>query len=243
MTAAINERRHDALLENRLIEQYGNLDGVDLLSVMIKKEFKGSIVATSSFGVEAAVLLDMVAEVDPSTPVVFLDTGLLFKETLAYRDALVERLKLTGVRTVGPKPEDIAAFDADGSLHLKDANACCRIRKVQPLESAIEGFDAWITGRKRFHGGERASLGVIERVDGHIKINPLVNWPQQRIDEAFEKRNLPRHPLTAEGYASVGCFPCTSKTESSEDARSGRWRHLEKTECGIHKAPWFGQGI
>ncbi|OHC76386.1 MAG: phosphoadenosine phosphosulfate reductase [Rhodospirillales bacterium RIFCSPLOWO2_12_FULL_58_28] len=243
MDAPLQERPHGAELEQRLVERYGDFGGVDLLRVMIKEEFPGRIAVTSSFGIEAAVLLDMVAEVDPSTPVIFLDTGMLFEETLAYRDTLTKRFKLTDMRTVRPDPADIENYDADGALNRTDTETCCYLRKVLPLEKALHGFDAWITGRKRFHGGERADLRIVEFNNNRIKINPLAGWSRGRIAEAYEKRSLPVHPLAAAGYTSVGCSPCTRLTGSGEEVRAGRWADMEKTECGIHNAPWFGQGI
>lgn len=243
MNIPLQEQPRGVELERRLAGRYGNLGGVDLLRAMIKEEFRGRIAVTSSFGIEAAVLLDMVAEVDPSTPVIFLDTGMLFKETLAYSDTLAERLGLTDIRMVRPDPSDIEKYDADGVLNREDAETCCYLRKVLPLEKALTGFDAWITGRKRFHGGERADLRAIEFNSNRIKINPLADWSRDRILETYRERKLPLHPLAAAGYTSVGCAPCTRLTGAGEDVRAGRWADIEKTECGIHNAPWFGQGI
>lgn len=243
MNTPLPEQHRGVELERRLAGRCNGLDEIGLLRVMIKEEFPGRIAVTSSFGIEAAVLLDMVAEVDPATPVIFLDTGMLFKETLAYSGILAQRLGLTGVRTVRPEPSDIEKYDAGGVLNREDTETCCYLRKVLPLEKALIGFDAWITGRKRFHGGERADLRAIEFNGSRIKINPLVNWSRDRILEAYKKRDLPLHPLAAAGYTSVGCAPCTRLTGAGEDVRAGRWADMEKTECGIHNAPWFGQGI
>lgn len=213
---------------------YGDLEGIDLLNAMIKKEYAGRIAVTSSFGAEAAVLLDLVARVDPGTPVVVLDTGRLFPETYRYIELLTDHLGLTDVRLHRPSDEDVMQQDADGELYKRDPDACCDMRKANPLAQALRPFDAWITGRKRFHGGERAKLHTIEAQDGRIKINPIATWEQGWIDDTFEERGLPRHPLVAEGYLSIGCTTCTAPVAPGQDLRSGRWQGREKTECGIH---------
>jgi phosphoadenosine phosphosulfate reductase len=205
-----------------------------LLRDMLGREFPGQIALVSSFGIESAVILSLVAEIDPATPVIFLETGKHFPETLAYRDTLIERLGLTDVRSVAPDPALAAAVDPDGRLSQRAPDHCCFLRKVEPLDRALDGFAAWITGRKRFQGGERQALPRLEAVDGRIKINPLVDWTPQDVATAFRSRGLPLHPLALDGYRSVGCAPCTQRTAAGEDARAGRWAGLDKTECGIH---------
>lgn len=206
----------------------------ELLGEMIRYEFPKRIALVSSFGIEAAVLLHMVSTIDAGTPVIFLDTGKLFGETLRYRDALVRRLGLADVRSVTPDPQTLATEDPDGTLWHADPDRCCFLRKVQPLERALAPFDAWINGRKRHHGGARAALPVIEAADGRIKINPLASWGPAEIDAYFETHGLPRHPLEANGYRSVGCLPCSDRVAAGENPRAGRWRGRGKTECGIH---------
>lgn len=218
---------------------YGHLGSIDLLRAMIGGEFAGSIAVTSSFGAESAVLLALVAEVDPATPVVFLDTDALFDETLAYRDTLIRRLGLMDVRIVRPHPKDVR--DTDEVWH-SDPDRCCRLRKVLPLQRATAGFAALIDGRKAFHGGERASLPTISLgADDVFKISPLGRWSELQIEEAFAERSLPRHPLAERGYRSIGCWPCTRPTEPGESPRAGRWAGSAKTECGIHA--FAGAGI
>ena len=192
------------------------------------------LAVVSSFGTESAVLLKFVADVDPAIPVVFLDTGWLFQETLDYRDTLIERLKLTDVRTVHPLEETLAKQDADRDLWFSSPDECCRIRKVEPLARALKPFDGWINGRKRFQGGLRAAIPIVERDGARLKFNPLANAAPEDLQLAFRAANLPPHPLVASGFASVGCMPCTSRSEDDEDARAGRWRGRDKTECGIH---------
>jgi len=226
-----------------LLALHGHLSEENLLHVMLKEVFPGKIAVSSSFGIETAVLLDMVARIDRATPVVFLETGMLFRETLDYKDLLQDRLRLTDIRVVTPDSNIVARYDPNGALHETDSDSCCHIRKVLPLRHAMKGFDAWITGRKRFHGGGRETLPVIDCDGDHIKINPLATWDRDRIREAFDDRGLPRHPLALKGYTSVGCAPCTALPDNSGNPRSGRWRYTRKTECGIHKAPWFGSDI
>jgi len=215
---------------------FGRLDGEDLLEAMITRVFPGRIALVSSFGAEAAVLLDMVARIDRSVPVLFLDTGKHFDATLTYRDILQRRFVFTDLRNLRPDPADLRHVDPDGGLHRHDPDMCCHIRKVVPLERALTGFDAWITGRKRFQGADRTRLAPIEVAEDRVKVNPLAGWTAERIADEFRRRNLPRHPLLADGFRSIGCEPCTRRVRPGEDARSGRWAGLGKTECGIHRA-------
>lgn len=221
-----------------LADRHGELAAPELLRHMIEREFAGRIAVVSSFGAESAVILTLVAAVDPATPVIFLDTGKHFHATLTYRDILVDRLKLTDVRSIAPDPLQLAEHDPEnmpeGALWQRDPAFCCHLRKVLPLERALEGFSAWITGRKRFHGGERTELETVEAVDGRIKINPLARWTPAEVAAAFRTHRLPPHPLVDEGYASIGCAPCTRPVAAGEAVRAGRWSGLEKTECGIH---------
>jgi phosphoadenosine phosphosulfate reductase len=218
-----------------LSARYGALDGLPLLRAMLKHEFPERMAIVSSFGAESAVLLALAAEIDPATPVIFLDTGKLFGETRKYRDTLVARLGLTGVRTVHPDPLAEAARDPEGALWRDNPNACCDFRKVEPLARAMAPYDAWVTGRKRFQAATRAALPTIETDDdGRIKINPLANWTAREIADEFIRRDLPRHPLVADGFLSIGCMPCTDRVPAGADARSGRWAGLDKSECGIH---------
>ena len=195
----------------------------------------------SSFGAESAVLLDMVASIDRRTPVVFLETGKLFPETLAYKDELVEWLRSGECPLDRPDAGELARFDGTGDLWRRDADMCCHIRKTEPLDSALSAFVGWITGRKRFQGGLRTKLPAIESdpVTGQIKLNPLAGWSLDDIQHYRRLRQLPQHPLVARGYPSIGCQPCTRAVKEGEPVRAGRWWQLDKTECGIHR----GEGI
>ncbi|HBH26303.1 MAG TPA: phosphoadenylyl-sulfate reductase [Rhodospirillaceae bacterium] len=223
-----------------LAARYGALDGADLLRAVIHEAFPGRIAVVSSFGAEAALGLAMVAEVDPATPVIFLNTRKHFPETLAYRDALIARLGLTDVRSVEPDPSAIAGADPDGLLWQRNPDACCYLRKVVPLEESLHGFAAWVTGRKRVHGGSRTALPTLEHDGRRVKINPFARWSQSQIDHAWQARDLPEHPMIPFGYTSVGCMPCTREPVPGGGRRSGRWAEFGKTECGIHGQTWDG---
>ncbi|HVZ07156.1 phosphoadenylyl-sulfate reductase [Rhodopila sp.] len=222
-------------LARHLNERHGTLGAHALLENMLCRTFLGRIALVSSFGTESAVLLHLVARIDRATPVLFLDTGKLFAETLRYKDMLAERLGLTDIRVLRPKPSELRDDDRDGTLWKFLPDHCCHLRKVLPLAAGLRGFDAWITGRKRFQGSTRAALPAIEPdADGRIKINPLADWTQADIAAYFKAHDLPRHTLEADGYRSIGCAPCTDRVAPGEDSRAGRWRHAAKTECGIH---------
>jgi phosphoadenosine phosphosulfate reductase len=179
-------------------------------------------------------MLGLIAEVDPGMPIVFIDTGMHFHQTLQYRDTLRDFLKLSDIRTSKGDAAEIKAVDPKGVLNKTDPDACCEVRKVRPLAPALEGFDAWITGRKRFHGGGRANLPVVEFSEGRFKINPLADWTHEHVEDYFKERNLPHHPLVADGYPSIGCWPCTVRPTDPNDVRSGRWVGFKKEECGLH---------
>lgn len=208
----------------------------DIIAEALRSAPDGRLAAVSSFGTESAVLLKFVADVDRAIPVLFLNTGWLFEETLAYRDTLVRRLGLTDIRTIDPDAVTLQNDDPERDLWFRDPDACCHIRKVEPLAAALRGFDGWLNGRKRFHGNERAGLAVVEADGPRLKFNPLANLTQADVRGIFDDFDLPRHPLERFGFASIGCTPCTSRTRPGEDVRAGRWRDRGKTECGIHSA-------
>ncbi len=224
----------DAVRLNRL---YRGADTREMLAGVLKDRVAGDVAVVSSFGAESAVLLHLIASVDPATPVLFLETGKHFPETLAYRDLLIARLGLNVVNLV-PDAEALRRRDESGLRWSYDPDGCCEIRKVQPLAKALVDLDATITGRKGFQSATRAGLPrfEIDRSDsqGRLKINPLADWNSEILAAYFAEHGLPVHPLVAQGYPSIGCSPCTSKVAAGEDPRSGRWRGWEKTECGIH---------
>jgi phosphoadenosine phosphosulfate reductase len=195
---------YDALLFDERLAQAGPKEIIEEAA----RAMPGRLAVVSSFGTESAVLLKFVADVDPSLPILFLDTLWLFKETLAYRDALIARLALTDVRTVTPSPSALALRDAKRDLCFRDRDACCGIRKVAPLAKELEAFDGWISGRKRYHGGERAALAVVETDGPRLKFNPLARLTSAELNAIFES--------------------------TGTSVRGGRWSGLAKTECGIH---------
>jgi phosphoadenosine phosphosulfate reductase len=209
----------------------------EVITAALKIVGREHLALVSSFGTESAALLKVMADVDPAIPVVFLDTGWLFKETLDYRDTLTQQLGLTDVRSIKPLEETLSREDPDKELWFSDPDTCCRIRKVEPLARALKPFSAWINGRKRFQGGARADIPVVEQDGARLKFNPFANVSREEIEAIYKSANLPPHPLTANGCLSVGCMPCTSRSEANEDARAGRWRGRDKTECGIHTTP------
>lgn len=214
---------------------YGALDAAGLLRLAIGHLFPGRIALVSSFGAESAVLLSLVADIDPAIPVIFLDTGKLHAETLAYRDRLVTHLGLGDVRSVRPDEAALAREDPEEWLWHDDPDRCCFLRKVVPLQSALQPFSAWISGRKRYQGGLRAELRAFEAdAAGRIKLNPLVAWKPADIEAHLAARDLPRHPLRVRNFLSIGCIPCTRAVRPGEEARAGRWAGRAKTECGIH---------
>ncbi|WP_374470233.1 phosphoadenylyl-sulfate reductase [Phenylobacterium sp.] len=222
-------------LAERLDAELRDAHPIEILKAAVA-HYGGSLALVSSFGAESAVLLHMLSQVKPDLPVIFLDTGHLFGQTLDYRRQLAERLGLTGIRDIRPLYQDLATEDPQAKLWQTDTDACCRIRKVLPLDRALVEFDAWVTGRKRFHGGDRLRLRVVEEADGKVKFNPLANWTKTELDAYAAEHDLPAHPLVAQGFPSIGCWPCTQPVEDGEDVRAGRWKGLDKTECGIHVA-------
>ena len=214
--------------------RFEGVSAQDMLRELLAGELRGRIAAVSSFGAESAVLLHMVAQVDVDVPVVFTNTQKMFGETLAYRDELAEKLGFTDLRVFRPDPRLLAIKDKTGLRWSYDPDGCCDLRKVEPLRRALAPFDAWISGRKGFQSGTRTALPRFEEDEGRLKINPLADWDKAKLDAYFAEHELPRHPLEAQGYLSIGCAPCTTKVAPGEDPRAGRWRSFDKVECGIH---------
>jgi phosphoadenosine phosphosulfate reductase len=214
--------------------EFAGRSTLSVIEAAVRDLYDGRIAVVSSFGAESAVLLHLVSTVDRTVPILFVDTDKLFGETLRYRNQLIERLALTNVRTLTPQPARINQLDPKGILWAKNPDLCCQIRKVEPLARGLSGFDAWISGRKRFQAATRAALPLFEADGERIKVNPLTEWTASDLAAYARKHNLPPHPLVAQGYPSIGCMPCTDPVSAGEDARAGRWRGQVKTECGIH---------
>ncbi len=219
-----------------LRERHGRLEGAALIGAVLRDPDAGRVAVVSSFGTESAVLLHMVARAAPDTPVLFLDTGKMFRETLDYVDDITEMLGLRDVRRIRPGAHALRREDPCGNLWAQDSRACCGLRKVAPLRRAIADLDTWITGRKRYQAETRVELPLIEADGPRVKINPLANWREEDVALYREVNELPAHPLEAEGYTSVGCWPCTTPVAPGEHLRAGRWREQGRTECGIHTA-------
>jgi phosphoadenosine phosphosulfate reductase len=235
---------NDPAVKARLARLQAEADGRDaagIIELALKEEFPGKTAVVSSFGSESAVLLHLVAAIDPATPVLFINTGKLFGETLRYRDRLQDMLGLGDIRTLGPHPADRARLDPEGTLWARDTDACCDFRKVVPIRRALEGFAAQITGRKRFQTHARAEMRKVEFHDGRFRFNPLAEWRQADLEAYIARHDLPKHPLVEDGYPSIGCMPCTRRVHTGEGYRDGRWSGLDKDECGIHGVD--GEGI
>jgi len=199
----------------------------------------GDVPLVSSFGADSVVLLHMAAQTDRDTRVIFIDTEMLFEETLTYQKNVAQALGLRRVDVIRAPRAQLFEHDNENLLHLHDPDACCALRKTAPLEGALRGVDGWMTGRKRGQGGARAALELfeVERPLGQLprlKINPLAHWSTDDLSAYLDRHDLPRHPLVAKGYPSIGCTPCTAPVGHGADLRSGRWRNQDKTECGIH---------
>ena len=226
---------HDAIRLNRM---FRGAETEEWLRAVLEGSLAGDVAMVSSFGAESAALLHLVSRIDPSVPVLFLDTGKHFPETLAYRDELAERFGLNLVNLY-PDLADLKTRDETGLRWSYDPDGCCEIRKVRPLETALAGYDASFTGRKAFQSATRANLPRFEidtsDAQGRLKINPLIDWDADRIAAYFEEHDLPRHPLVERGFPSIGCSPCTRQVAEGEDPRAGRWSGWDKVECGIHR--------
>jgi phosphoadenosine phosphosulfate reductase len=215
---------------------YGEARAEEILAGTLA-EFPGHVAAVSSFGADSAILLHMIAALDRDLPVLMIDTLMLFEETLAYQRDLADRLGLTNVQHLRPAAADLAALDPDGTLHRRDPDACCVVRKVAPLDRALDRWPVSITGRKRFQTAARARLMPFEADGERIKVSPLAAWSREDLRAYMAAHDLPPHPLLARGFRSIGCRPCTTATAAGEDERAGRWRGSEKTECGLHYGP------
>ncbi len=230
---------HDKALQKRVSElnsRFSNESTDYILTEILTNNILGRTALVSSFGAESAVLLHMVSEINPDTPVLFIDTEFLFPETLEYLTRLALTLNLRDIRRIVPDPGRIAVYDQERSLHKTNKDQCCYLRKTLPLHRALGEFSSWITGRKRFQSYERSNLSLFEldTVTSRIKINPLIDFTSEKLRKYMKRYDLPLHPLVKSGYPSIGCEPCTSPVKIGEHQRAGRWRNEEKTECGIH---------
>lgn len=218
-----------------LNDRYRHHGATSVLELALRDHDVGDLAMVSSFGAESVALLHLVSVIDNTVPVLFIDTQMLFTETLEYQQEVAERLNLKDVRLIRASDAALSREDPDGTLHQFDTDSCCALRKTVPLQNALSRFDGWISGRKRFQSSTRAALEFFE-TDGpdRIKVNPLAHWNPEDVRNYMEENRLPKHPLVARGYPSIGCAPCTSPVAPGEDPRAGRWRGQDKVECGIH---------
>jgi phosphoadenosine phosphosulfate reductase len=226
-------KNNHMLDNNAYVEEYAGIEGRDLIARVVRNH-PGQVALLSSFGAESSVLLHMVSEVAPDLPIFFLDTQKLFPETIMYRDQLIRELGLSNVKIISPDPADLEIHDADGTLHQRDTDHCCHIRKTLPMARAMAGYSVMISGRKRFHGAAREDLQFVSLQDGTLKVEPLAAFTSLDLSTYMQKHHLPSHPLRLQGYRSIGCVPCTTIGGTDENPRAGRWQGSEKTECGIH---------
>ncbi len=242
---------------SRIQAFYGDYEATPLLRAMITNEFKGRIALISSFGADSALLIKLVSEIDKNAPILFLDTGKHFQETLDYVALIEKEFGLTNLIRLTPDEDVLQKVDKEGELWKTQVNRCCGLRKVIPLQRVLESgkYDALITGRKRYQTSDRNDIDNVELFDdGLFRVNPLCTWTKGDIRKKFDEWGLPQHPLVAKGYPSIGCEPCTNQVKPGEDERSGRWAHTvdmtggKKEECGIHTgggdgSNWMGGGV
>lgn len=222
---ALNERAQ------ALNAEFAGLTAQQILGRLLRGNVAGRVAVVSSFGAEAACLLKLVADKDPATPVVFLDTRKHFAETLTYVDDLMDQLGMTTLVRARPAPARLELEDPDGLLHQRATDRCCYLRKTLPMIGVLKNFDCILTGRKRFQTDERASMNVVEVQESWLRVNPLADWSREQSLAFLSDHGLLEHPLVSQGFASIGCEPCTVP---NDDFRAGRWAGSDKTECGIH---------
>jgi phosphoadenosine phosphosulfate reductase len=199
--------------------------------------FPGRVVLTCSWQRTSSVLVHLIATNALDVRIVEVDTGLLFPESHAVREQLVARYGID-VETLRPRRTvDEQAEDAGAELWLRDPDACCGLRKVEPLERALSGADAWVSGLRRSSGGSRGSVQPfsLDEARGVVKVAPLWQWSSGDVEAFCDEHAIPVHALHAQGYPSIGCMPCTRPVKPGEDERAGRWAWTGKTECGLHR--------
>jgi phosphoadenosine phosphosulfate reductase len=221
----------DLARQNELFEQASPEE----ILAWTTSRFAPDAVLTMSFQHEGVVIAHMLRTIAPDTPILFIDTGYHFPETLAYRDELVSRFgfPIRNLTSVMPRAEFVAKYGDD--LYNRDPDLCCKINKVEPMQLALRGVRAWINGRRRDQAVTRTKMPIAERLQGGIvKVNPLANWTSRETYRYLMQHDIPTHPLFEQGYTSIGCAPCTRPVLPGEDERAGRWAGKNKTECGLH---------
>ena len=202
--------------------------------IWASEKYKDDLCLTSSFQTQSVPLLYLVSKIIPETPILFLDTGFHFSETLAFRDQLIDQFGLNVINIETGMGHDHFKFKY-GNLYEVDPDLCCHINKTEPLQKELEKYKAWIAGVRGDQTENRSNLEVVNELEnGIVKICPIINWTSKELWTFHNQNNLPSHPLFSKGYMSVGCAPCTRPMASEGNERSGRWTNNCKTECGIH---------
>ncbi len=225
---------HDQAGIDNLNEAFGSEPPQVVLRWLAGQGGREQMPLVSSFGADSVVLLHMISQIDPSYPILFIDTGKHFYDTLNYRDQLRDHFGLTNLQAVTPDPDELKQKDPKGALWIFNHDGCCDLRKTLPLARVMKNYSGWITGRKRFQTDNRADLTLFELDGDKMKVNPLASWGPGDVAVYIKENSLPGHPLVPRGYLSIGCAPCTSPVEEGEDSRAGRWKGSDKTECGLH---------
>jgi phosphoadenosine phosphosulfate reductase len=199
------------------------------------------VAIASAFQAEGTVVIHLASQIRPDVPILFLETGFQFAETLAFKERLTERLGLNVVELVGEYSNDRQAAEFGPRLYERDPELCCEINKVRPMFEALRGLDAWITSVRRDSSPTRADTPVVDRYELEpgrdiVKVNPMATWTRQDVWRYLKEQDLPHNPLYDLGYASIGCAPCTRLRFAGEPERAGRWAGIAKWECGIHVA-------
>jgi phosphoadenosine phosphosulfate reductase len=233
-TALNMQSADDELLA--LAEEFENAPPQNVLRWAIE-EFGKDVALATGFGTEGCVLVDMVAKIDPSARIFYLDTDLLFPQTYELCHELAKRYGVSFERRSSKRSLEQQALKHGDRLWERDPDLCCRLRKVEPLKEMLAGLTAWITAIRRDQSPARANAKVVDRDAkfGLIKINPLAGWTKRDVWRYVNENNVPYNPLYDQGYSSIGCSPCTTPVQLTEDGRAGRWRGFQKTECGLHQ--------
>jgi len=212
----------------------------DILRWLLDESGLKRTAVASSFQAEGTCIMDMATDIRPDVPILFLETGFHFAETLAFKEQLTERLCLNVIDLVGDYTVEQQAAQFGERLYERDPAACCGINKVEPFTRALHNFDAWITALRRDSSPTRGQTPIVEQYELEpgkwmVKANPIANWSRREVWQYMKERDLPHNPLYDLGYATIGCAPCTRMLFTGEDERAGRWDGSQKVECGIHK--------
>ena len=224
-----------------LNERFETTEATEILRWLFQDSGLERIAVASSFQAEGTCVMDMSTDLRPDVPILFLETGFHFAETLAFKEQLTERLCLNVIDLVGDYTVERQAAEFGERLYERDPSLCCKLNKVVPFTEALHHFDAWVTALRRDSSPTRRDTPILEQYQLEpgrwiVKANPLANWDRARVWSYVKQRGLPNNPLYDLGYASIGCAPCTRMVFPGEDERAGRWAGLLKTECGIHVA-------